>query len=130
MSSSPHSRAANIMRAAAPIIIISVAIAFLLFLPPTPYNFYPQCPIYSSFHLLCPGCGTTRALAALLRGHLREALCLNALTTIMLPIAVAYAARSYSTLLHRKSIRWSHPPAAAIYTMLAITTIFTIVRNT
>jgi Protein of unknown function (DUF2752) len=129
MIASPRSRAADITRAAAPIVTISLAIAFLLFLPPTRYTFYPQCPIYSSFHLLCPGCGTTRALAALLRGHLREAFYLNPLTTTMLPIAIAYAARSYSTLLRRETIRWSQPPAAAIYTLLAIAAVFTIARN-
>jgi hypothetical protein len=125
-----RSRAANITRATAPLILISAAAFLLLLFPPTRYAFYPQCPIYNSIHLLCPGCGATRALAALLRGHLREALCLNALTTLSLPIAVAYAARSYSSLLHRESIRWSHPPAAAIYTMLTIAAIFTIARNT
>jgi hypothetical protein len=125
-----QSPAANITRAAAPIIVLGVALSFLLLFPPTQYAFYPQCPIYSSFHLLCPGCGTTRALAALLRGHLREAFHLNPLTTTMLPIAVAYAARSYSSFLRRKPIRWSQPPAAIIYTMLAIAAIFTIARNT
>ena len=130
MNASPHSRAASLTRAAAPVLIIGLAASLLLLFPPTQYTFYPQCPIYRSFHLLCPGCGTTRALAALLRGHLREALRHNALTTLMLPIAAAYAARSYSSLLHRESVRWSQPPAAAIYMMIAITAVFTIVRNT
>ncbi|HEY6414294.1 MAG TPA: DUF2752 domain-containing protein [Edaphobacter sp.] len=129
MNVAPHSRAVNITRAAIPLIVIVIAASLLLF-PPTRYTFYPQCPIYRSFHLLCPGCGTTRALAALLRGHLREAFHLNAFTTLMFPIAIAYAARSYSCLLRRKTIRWPQPPAATIYTMLAIAVIFTIARNT
>ena len=129
MSSSPHSRAANVSRAAAPLIFISVAAALLLFLPPTRYGFYPQCPIYRSFHLLCPGCGTTRALAALLRGHLREAIHLNALTTLLFPIAIAYAAQSYRSHLRREPIRWPQIPPAAIYAMLCVTIIFTIARN-
>ena len=108
---------------------MAAAIHLLLILPPTQYSFYPQCPIYSSFHLLCPGCGTTRAIAALLRGHLREAFHLNALTTTMLPIATAYAIQSYRNHLNCKPIRWPQPSHAAIYTIFFITLIFTIARN-
>ena len=129
MSASLQGRTVTISRAAAPLVLAGSAFALLLLLPPTRYSFYPQCPIYSSLHLLCPGCGTTRALAALLRGHLREALRLNALTTMMLPIAVAYAAKIYSHLLQRKPVRPPQPRPAAIYAMLCITVIFTIARN-
>ena len=129
MISSLQSRAANISRAAAPLILISLTASILLLFPPTRYSFYPQCPVYSSLHLLCPGCGTTRALAALLRGHLREALRLNALTTLTLPIAIAYAIQIYRSHLRREPIRWPQPPLVAIYAMLCITIIFTIARN-
>jgi hypothetical protein len=129
MSASLQGRTATISRAAAPLVLAGSAAALLLFLPPTRYSFYPQCPIYSSLHLLCPGCGTTRALAALLRGHLREALRLNALTTLMFLIAIAYAVKIYSHLLQRKPIHSLQPPHAAIYATLCITAIFTIARN-
>jgi cytochrome bd-type quinol oxidase subunit 2 len=129
MISSLQSRAANIARAAAPLILISVAASILLLFPPTRYSFYPQCPIYSSFHLLCPGCGTTRAIAALLRGHLREALHLNTLTTLMLPFAAAYAIQIYPRYLSGKPIHWAQPSRITIYTVLCITLIFTIARN-
>jgi len=33
-------------------------------------QFFPPCPTYYFFHLYCPGCGTTRALACLARGDL------------------------------------------------------------
>jgi Protein of unknown function (DUF2752) len=129
MTSSLHSRALSISRAAAPLILISLAASILLLFPPMRYGFYPQCPIYNSFHLLCPGCGTTRALAALLHGHLREALHLNALTILILPITIAYAVRIYRTHLRREPIRWPQPTRTAIYTMFCITIIFTIARN-
>jgi hypothetical protein len=38
--------------------------------PPDSSGFYPRCPIFFWLHLDCPGCGGTRALAALLRGRL------------------------------------------------------------
>ena len=129
MIASSHSRAANITHAAAPTIVLGAAVILLRLFPPTQYTFYPQCPIYSSFHLLCPGCGTTRALAALLRGHLGEALHLNALTTTMLPIATAYAIKIYRSYRSGKPIHWPQPSRITIYTILCITIIFTIARN-
>ncbi|GAC1355260.1 MAG: hypothetical protein NVSMB3_00230 [Acidobacteriaceae bacterium] len=66
---------------------LTLLAAILLRFPPSATTFYPQCPIYTLLHLQCPGCGTTRALAALLRGHLLEGLRLNPLTTCTLPVA-------------------------------------------
>lgn len=129
MTTSRQGRAATIARAATPLILISVAASTLLLFPPTRYSFYPQCPIYSSFHLLCPGCGTTRAIAALLRCHLREALHRNALTTLVFPIAIAYAIQIYRSHLRGKPIRWPQPSRITIYTIFCITLIFTIARN-
>ena len=129
MNASLQSRAANISRTAASLILISLAASILLLFPPTRYNFYPQCPIYNSFHFLCPGCGSTRALAALLRGHLHEALRLNALITLMLPIAAAYAIQIYRSCLNGKPIPWPQPSRITIYTILCITIFFTLARN-
>jgi hypothetical protein len=129
MNASLQGRAAIILCAVAPLIVVASAIVLLLLFPPTQYTFYPQCPIYNSFHLLCPGCGTTRALAALLRGHLREALHLNPLTTLMLPITAAYAIQIYRNYLSGKPIHWPQPSRITIYTIFCITIIFTIARN-
>jgi len=126
MIASPRSRSANISRAAAPVVLIGLAAAALLYLPPAQYSFYPQCPIYRSLHLLCPGCGTTRALAVLLRGHLGEALHLNALTTLMIPIAAGYAVRRF---VRREALQWPRLPSGVIYAMLGVTAVFTIARN-
>ncbi len=135
-NSSPHrsplSPLATAAAIAAPLTVIALAAALLLSFPPQQYAFYPRCPIYTNLHLLCPGCGTTRALAALLHGHLREALRLNALTTLLLPAAVLYAARCYWLFLHRtpgRTTPWPVLPVPALYTLLAITAVFTFVRN-
>jgi hypothetical protein len=58
-------------------------------------RFYPACPIYEHFHLLCPGCGATRALAALLRADLTTAWHMNSLFVCALPFALFFAARAY-----------------------------------
>ena len=74
--------------------------AMLLLYPPTRFSFYPACPIHEFLGFDCPGCGATRALAALLRGHLAEALHLNPLFVLLLPAALAIAVESY-----RRAIR-------------------------
>jgi hypothetical protein len=97
--------------------------ALLLRFSPTEYDLYPQCPIHQYFGILCPGCGTTRALAALLHGHLMEALHFNPLTTLLLPIALAWIVCS-----RRRQKRLQIPPVA-LYTLLVITATFTLARN-
>jgi heme/copper-type cytochrome/quinol oxidase subunit 3 len=129
MTPASGSRIANLSRAAVPLALIGLAATTLLVLPPAHYSFYPQCPIYNTLHLLCPGCGTTRALAALLRGHVKEALRLNALTTLLLPILIVYAISSYRRLLNHQEITWPRLPSGVLYAVATIAVIFTIVRN-
>jgi hypothetical protein len=59
----------------------------LVLFPPERYGFYPRCPFFEATGLLCPGCGGTRALAALLRGDFAGAWRLNALVVALLPFA-------------------------------------------
>lgn len=123
-------RVADVLRAAAPLAAIAFAAAMFLRFPPEQYaQFYPQCPIYSFLHLQCPGCGTTRALAALLHGHVLEALRLNALTTLLMPLAAIYAAICYVQFLQRKPIRLPQPSCSAVYATLAVAVIFMVSRN-
>jgi len=129
MTTITRSRIAELSRAAAPLAILAAVAATLLLFPPAQYGFYPQCPIYRYLHIQCPGCGTTRAFAALLHGHIIEALRLNALTTLLAPVAVIYAALSYRRFLERRPLLLPRLPAPCIYASLAVAALFTIVRN-
>jgi hypothetical protein len=124
-----HSRLRIVSRVAVPVVLFILAAGVLLRFPPTEFGFYPRCPIYQYLHLQCPGCGATRALAALLRGHLVDALRLNALTTLALPFATAYAAICYHRSLRGETFRWPKLPSASIYVALAVAVVFTIARN-
>jgi Protein of unknown function (DUF2752) len=122
-------RIATTLRAAAPLAVI-VAVGFiLLHLPPAESSFYPRCPIYEYLHLQCPGCGATRALAALLRGHFGEAMHGNALVTPLLPILAIYGILCYQRFLRRDVIRWPQMPQATIYCALGIAAAFMVLRN-
>ena len=129
MTAVKHGRLVYLARAIAPTALALLAAALLLVFPPTQYGFYPRCPINQYFHVLCPGCGSTRALAALMHGSFAEAFRLNALTTLLGPIALVYATICYRRAISRERAGWPQPPAAAIYGMLAVAAIFTIARN-
>ena len=122
-------RIATTLRAALPVSLTAGLAVVLLRFPPAQYTFYPQCPIYSSLHLLCPGCGGTHALAALLHGHLHEALHYNALVTFLLPIAFVYGAFSYRRFLQHRPLHWPKIPSATIHAALAVAAVFTVLRN-
>jgi hypothetical protein len=117
------------LRAAAPLVLITAVAAVLLRFPPAQNHFYPVCPVYFVLHLQCPGCGGMRALAALLHGHLREALHWNALITLMLPLAAGYGGVLYWRFLQRKALRWPQVPSPTIYAGLALAAVFAIERN-
>ena len=105
----------------------------LLLLPPSQYSFYPRCPVHALTGLLCPGCGGTRAVAALLRGHVGEALGWNALVALAGMLAIpacalwALATRVWPERISRAALqRWEQPFAIAA---LAIAVAFTLWRN-
>jgi hypothetical protein len=118
-----------LLQAAAPITLLVLASVLLLHFSPEQYSLYPQCPIYYYFGILCPGCGTTRAIAALLHGNVNQALRLNPLTTLMLPIAIGYGSICYLRMITRWPFRWPQPHPWAINLTLAVAIVFTIARN-
>jgi hypothetical protein len=119
------------LRTALRILALPVALltlcAILFRFPPSQSSFYPHCPIFTTFHLLCPGCGATRALAALLHGNLTQALQFNALAIALLPAVLVWTTLSWLRSLRRRPL--PRLPHAAIYSALALTVIFTVLRN-
>jgi hypothetical protein len=106
-----------------------LACAALFLDPPGLASFWPACPIHQLLGIECPGCGTTRALAALLHGHLHQAMQLNALFTLLLPMGVAGAFQTYRRASQPGDFRWPQPPNAAIYSAVIASVVFTVARN-
>ena len=97
--------------------------------PPNQYGFYPRCPVFEYFHVYCPGCGATRALAALLHGQFAAALHYNAFFVILLPMLLAYFGFSYIRLLRGSAIPWPAISMRAIQLACAAGFLFAIARN-
>jgi hypothetical protein len=129
MRTSVCSQAANVLRAATPPAVLAFAFAILLRFPPWQCSFYPKCPINEFIHLQCPGCGATRAVAALLHGDIAAAIHFNALVTLLFPVAIVYGVALYIRFLRRLPTRCPNPPFAAVCALFAVTILFGVTRN-
>jgi hypothetical protein len=88
---------------------VATTAAVLFVFDPGLSSFYPGCFFYRSTGLLCPGCGSLRALHQLLHGNFATALRFNPLLFVTLfLVGLIIAAR----LLRRKKV----PPIAAAST--------------
>ncbi|MFT3807699.1 DUF2752 domain-containing protein [Arenimonas sp.] len=56
--------------------------------PNQPGSGLPPCPIHAYTGLFCPGCGATRAMHALVHGDLPQALAMNPVFTLALPLVL------------------------------------------
>ncbi len=108
-------------------LVLSSAILYRF--SPQQYSFYPTCPIFGYLHLYCPGCGTTRALAALLHGRIGEAFHYNPLTSLVLPMAFGVCAFVYWNAMRKNEIRWPGVPAAIWPCLLLLVLGYGIYRN-
>lgn len=89
---------------------------------------FPRCPVLTLTGLQCPGCGSQRALHALLHGHVGLAWGLNPMLFVALPAMLAAAVAetwpARFTRLHRLV-----QSRAFILTLLTAIILWTIVRN-
>jgi hypothetical protein len=97
--------------------------------PPDSSGSYPRCPIFFWLHLYCPGCGGTRALAALLHGRLNEAMHWNAMVVLLFPFAAVFFALTYWRAMRATPFLWPTVPYPLLKVCFALIAIFTVVRN-
>jgi hypothetical protein len=113
--------------------LVLTAVLFLglvfFFFDPARHSFYPACMLNKMTGLHCPGCGGLRALHQLTHGNIVTAFRCNPLFIALLPFILilgirwltrgpqAFASR---TILFRPAMLW---------TLLAVTVLFTILRN-
>jgi hypothetical protein len=89
-------------------------------------SFLPPCVFHALTGLLCPGCGTTRAMWYLVHGHPIHALGENALSVLLMPLVVydigAVLTRQWITISSRLR-PWM------LWSLLATVILFTVLRN-
>lgn len=88
----------------------------------------PKCPVKVLTGLDCPGCGSQRALHALLTGDVAAAFRFNALLLLLLPYVAVIAVLEFTGRRHLRLYRVLGSPAA-IAIVLALVVVWTVVRN-
>ena len=88
------------------------------FVDPVTAEWFPQCPVHRYTGLDCPGCGTARALHALVRGDWRAAWRYNAILFAAIPFLAAIVVRP----------RWAKRPAVA-WSVFAVLAGWMVLRN-
>ena len=112
----------------------TVFLFILAYVPPSGESFYPKCMSHTLTGLHCPGCGTTRALHALLNGQVRQALTYNLLIPVMVPLLAYHLFRG---LFHSlwggtpkpMSERWRKWSARGLWLLMILMVIYGILRN-
>jgi hypothetical protein len=110
------------------VFVVMCALAFIYFFNPSTHGFYPRCLFHQLTGLNCPGCGSTRALYALLHGQIQTALRDNALFIISLAGGAIWGTRFLVQKRKNPGLElYLSPKFGWGYLVVAVT--FTILRN-
>ena len=95
---------------------------------PSASRWFPRCPFLRLTGLKCPGCGTQRAIHALLHGDVLSALHFNALLPVSIPLLLLYG---YAELVRTRKPRFYNRvnSVTAILAVLIVVIVWWIVRN-
>jgi hypothetical protein len=91
--------------------------------------FYPDCPLHAATGLKCAGCGTLRAMHALTRGQVAEALRQNPLVTALMPLVALALANEARILASRRRWPLPVPLGKAMAAILLLLLVFIVARN-
>ena len=112
------------------IILVLAAAAALLyyFIDPGQSLWMPKCPVKMLTGLECAGCGSQRALHALLHGDIAGAFGHNPLLLVMLPYLLLLALCESGLSRSRRLQRMLYHPVT-LYAAVALIILWTILRN-
>ena len=111
-------------------LLLIAGAVYLFIFEPGRTGFFPVCLFRLLTGLTCPGCGTTRALHAILHGEIETAFMLNPLLLLASPLLV-YALMRYSVTVMRGGVpRKNAVPAPYLYALFFVLMGFWIFRNT
>ncbi|MEM1270022.1 MAG: DUF2752 domain-containing protein [Bacteroidota bacterium] len=98
-------------------------------LDPAASGLFPKCPVWLSTGWFCPGCGTQRAVHALLHGRILEALSFNLFAVLALPYLAVGLWRMGRRMWTGSSSQRALAPAWTVWLFLAGVLAFTLWRN-
>ena len=128
----PHPTRRRLLILSLPLLLIALVVLTIVYyrVSPTTSVFFPKCAFLMLTGLKCPGCGSQRAVHALLHADLASAFAHNALLVLSLPyLALLIGARLYVYLHPTSSLRSILESPLAIRTYFVITIAFWIARN-
>jgi hypothetical protein len=108
--------------------VLVACVAVLYFFNPAEHGFYPSCLFYKTTGLLCPGCGTLRAVHQLLHGQIEAAFRFNALIISSLPLVALGCVQAMRYRAAKKpGLAWIRPNL--LWAGMVILIAFGILRN-
>lgn len=111
------------------ILVLALPAALLYyFIDPGNSLWMPKCPVKMLTGLECAGCGSQRALHALLHGDIAEAFGHNPLLLLLLPYLLLLALSESGLWRNRRLQRILYHPAT-LYVAVALIILWTILRN-
>ncbi len=108
--------------------VVVAGVAIYSTFDPSASRWFPRCPFLMLTGLKCPGCGTQRAIHALLHGDVLSALRFNALLPVSIPLLLLYG---YAELVRTRKPRFYDRvnSVTAILAVLIVVIVWWIVRN-
>jgi hypothetical protein len=101
----------------------------LFLFDPSRYHFYPVCPLYQTTGLLCPGCGTLRAVHQLAHGNFAAAWRLNPMFVVLSPVGLWLVVREALWQLTGKRLPGLVTHRFFLWLLVASLIVFGILRN-
>lgn len=124
-SSAPRHRWALLGTLAA----FAAGVVVLFLFDPTKYAIYPVCPLYKTTGLLCPGCGTLRAVHQLTHCSLAAAWRLNPMFVTLLPAALWLGFREVIWQLTGRKLPGIFTHRFFVWLLVSGLVVFGILRN-
>ena len=109
-------------------VIVIAGIAIYSTFDPSTVRFFPRCTFLTLTGLKCPGCGTQRAIHALLHGNFLEAVRFNAMMVASVPLLALYV---YAEIVRKSKPRFYNKVNSTpiILTIFVLVVLWWILRN-
>jgi hypothetical protein len=109
--------------------VAALGVILLRVFDPATAGIFPPCPLHYLTGWYCPGCGSLRAMHALLHGNLQQAWAMNPLTIMLLPFVAYGLASELLGVVRGRGLPQPVLPASYIRALCGVIVLFGIVRN-